>query len=111
MLNRPLRLLNWMGRGALVATALSLTVPSVAIAAEPITEQDAHAIAIDAYLYFYPLVTMDLTRKQLTNVEAGKEPLKGPMNTFVNIPEYPPPISKVSCDRTSIHCTRVPGSI
>jgi hypothetical protein len=37
-----------------------------------ITEQEAHAIGVDAYLYFYPLVTMDLTRKQLTNVEPGK---------------------------------------
>ena len=27
---------------------------------------------MDAYLYFYSLVTMDLTRKQLTNVEPGK---------------------------------------
>ena len=46
-----------------------------------ITEQEAHAIGVDAYLYFYPLVTMDLTRKQLTNVEPGKG-FGGPMNTF-----------------------------
>ena len=26
------------------------------------------SIGVAAYLYFYPLVTMDLTRKQLTNV-------------------------------------------
>jgi hypothetical protein len=56
--------------------------------AEPITEQQAHDIAVDAYLYFYPLVTMDLTRKQLTNVEPGKG-FGGPMNTFANIPAYP----------------------
>jgi hypothetical protein len=31
---------------------------------------------------------MDLTRKQLTNMEPG-EGLGGPMNTFVNIPAYP----------------------
>ena len=37
-----------------------------------ISEQEAHAIGVDAYLYFYPLVTMDLTRRQLTNVEPGK---------------------------------------
>src|SRR5262249_50074298 len=49
-----------------------------------------HAIAVDAYLYFYPLVTMDITRKQFTNVEAGKEFGKGPMNTFANVPAYPP---------------------
>ena len=28
--------------------------------------------------------------KQFTNVEPGKEAFKGPMNTFVNVPEYPP---------------------
>ena len=33
---------------------------------------------------------MDVTRKQFTNVEPGKEFGKGPMNTFVNVPEYPP---------------------
>jgi hypothetical protein len=58
-------------------------------ASQPITEQEAHAIGVNAYLYFYSLVTMDLTRKQLTNVEAGKDPLKGPMNTISNIPAFP----------------------
>jgi len=47
------------------------------------------AIGIDAYLYLYSLVTMDLTRKQLTNVEPGKG-LGGPMNMFQNIPTFPP---------------------
>jgi hypothetical protein len=47
------------------------------------------AYGVDAYLYFYSLVTMELTREQLTNVEPGKEPGHGPMNTFVNIPEFP----------------------
>jgi hypothetical protein len=60
-----------------------------------ITPQEAHAIALNAYLYFYPLVTMDLTRKQSTNIEAGKEIGKGPMNMFVNVPEYPPVTMKM----------------
>lgn len=60
-----------------------------------VSEEDAHAIGVAAYLYFYPLVTMDVTRKQLTNVEPGKLPLHGPMNTFANAPEYPPANSKV----------------
>src|SRR5262245_17338599 len=55
-----------------------------------ISEQEAHAIGVDAYLYFYPLISMDVTRKQFTNVEAGKEIAKGPMNTFANAPAYPP---------------------
>jgi hypothetical protein len=54
------------------------------------TEQEARAIAVDAYLYFYPLVIMDVTRKQSTNVESGKEFGKGPMNEFTSVPEYPP---------------------
>jgi hypothetical protein len=59
-------------------------------ASDPITEQEAHAIGVDAYVYFYPLLSMDITRKQFTNIEAGKGLGKGPMNTFVNVPEYPP---------------------
>ena len=64
-------------------------MPALAQAA-PITEQEAHAIATDAYVYFYPLVTMEVTRKQFTNMEPGKELGKGPMNMFNNVPEYPP---------------------
>src|ERR1700690_3053773 len=56
----------------------------------PVLKADeAHAIAVNAYIYFYPLILMDLTRKQSTNIlmpEFGK----GPMNTFVNVPAYPP---------------------
>src|ERR1700734_1562488 len=60
-----------------------------------ITEEAARAIGIDAYLYFYPLISMDITRKQSTNIEAGKEFGKGPMNIFVNVPAFPPADSKV----------------
>ena len=60
----------------------------MARAAETISEQDAHAIGVAAYLYFYSPVTMDLTRKQLTNV-AKAEGIHAPMNTFANIPTYP----------------------
>jgi len=55
-----------------------------------ITEAEAHATAVDAYLYFYPLLSMDISRKTFTNVEPGKEFGKGPMNMFTNVPEYPP---------------------
>ena len=68
--------------------ASCLILSTIGLKAEPITEQQAHAIGVDAYLYFYPLVTMDLTRKQLTNVETGKG-YGGPMNTFANAPSYP----------------------
>jgi hypothetical protein len=77
-------------RAALVAAMLTAGMSGAAHAAEPVSEAEARAIGADAYVYFYPMITMDLTRLQFTNVEPGKEPLKGPMNTFVNVPEYPP---------------------
>ncbi|MGH7080375.1 MAG: DUF1254 domain-containing protein [Acetobacteraceae bacterium] len=55
-----------------------------------ITEQEAHAIGVDAYLYFYPLISADITRLVSTNIEAGKESMKGPMNTFLNATAFPP---------------------
>jgi hypothetical protein len=67
---------------------MSVALPTTAQTA--VTEQEAHAIGIDAYLYFYPLVIMDITRKQSTNIEPGKEFGKGPMNMFTSVREYPP---------------------
>jgi hypothetical protein len=54
-----------------------------------ISPEDAREIAEDAYIYFYPLVTMDVTRKVLTSVEAGKVPGRGPMNEFHHIRTFP----------------------
>jgi hypothetical protein len=73
----------------LFAAGAFLAAPLAARAEAAITEQEAHAIGVDAYLYFYPLITMDVTRKQSTNIEPGKEVAKGPMNIFVNVAEYP----------------------
>jgi hypothetical protein len=44
--------------------------------------------AIEAYIYGYPLVTMELTRRAMTNVEkpAGSH---APMGQFANLREYP----------------------
>jgi hypothetical protein len=56
--------------------------------ARAIGEQEAHAIGVTAYTYFYPLVTMDLTRKQLTNI-AKAEGMNAPMNTFASLTAFP----------------------
>ncbi len=75
---------------ALVALSFALGAGlDPARAGEAITEQEAHAIGVDAYLYFYSLVTMDVTRLQLTNVEPNTVPLHNPMNMFANVPAYP----------------------
>ena len=75
---------------SLFAVALFCAQFTAARASDPITEEAARAIGVDAYVYFYPLLSMDITRKQSTNIDAGKELGKGPMNMFVNVPEYPP---------------------
>jgi hypothetical protein len=78
---------------AFMAAALSLTFvlpphTDAAQAQSSVSEEEAYTIGVDAYLYFYPLVTMDITRKQISNIEPGKG-FGGPMNMFVNIPAYP----------------------
>jgi hypothetical protein len=82
--------------GAVLLAASTFVVSTTALNARPITEQQAHAIGVDAYLYSYSLVTMDLTRKQFTNIEPGKG-FGGPTNTFANIPTYP-----TAADRTVV---------
>ncbi len=73
-----------------MATLVETAKASSTNSASSLTADQARSIATDAYLYLYPLVLMDLTRKQLTNIDAGKEFGKGPMNMFVNVPAYPP---------------------
>jgi hypothetical protein len=76
---------------------VSVLVTVVAMMAYPvfaqnssISEEEARVIGVDAYVYFYPLVTMDVTRKQLTNMAPGAGVFGGPMNMFVNVETFPP---------------------
>jgi hypothetical protein len=49
----------------------------------------AQEIAQEAYLYLYPLVLMDLTRKQLINLDPKTNPMGGPANAFTHIRAFP----------------------
>ncbi|MBX3583083.1 MAG: DUF1254 domain-containing protein [Rhizobiaceae bacterium] len=46
------------------------------------------AIASDAYIYGYPLVTMEMTRRVISNV-AKPEGTRAPMGTLIKLREYP----------------------
>ena len=74
---------------------LILALAAVPASAQPLSEEEARAIGVDAYVYFYPLVTMDVTRRQMTNIEPGKKFGSGPMNMFSNVPGYPTADMKV----------------
>lgn len=69
-------------------TLLLLSIHRVAAADVP-TAQEANEIATDAYVYFYPLITMDVTRRVMTNVPAGVKEGTGPMNAFHHFRSFP----------------------
>jgi len=73
----------------LLGVGLSTMFGEPASAQPAITEQEAHDIGVQAYLYFYPLVSVDITRRVATNVEPGKIPGFGPANTFNSFKEFP----------------------
>ena len=52
--------------------------------------EEAQAIAQEAYIYLYPLILMDITRKQLTNLDPKTNPLGGPGNAFTHLRAFPP---------------------
>jgi hypothetical protein len=55
----------------------------------PAYEPSLTAVAAESYIFLYPLVTMELTRLQATNIEAGRLPGRGPMNEFIHIRQFP----------------------
>ncbi len=54
----------------------------------PITEKEALESGIEAYIYGYPLVTMEMTRRVMTNVEKP-EATRAPMGNLLRARSYP----------------------
>jgi hypothetical protein len=54
-----------------------------------LTAQEILQISVEAYIYFYPLISMDVTRRVATNVPPGVKSGLGPMNRFSHFLSYP----------------------
>ncbi len=79
---------------AVVGLAAMLSLSFLACSSKPNggTEspglKEAMSAATDAYIYGYPLVTMDMTRKQFTNV-ASPDAAHAPMGQILKLRTYP----------------------
>jgi hypothetical protein len=80
---------TFRGAAATAAVIVAALTPQSPLRADDITEAEAQAIGVDAYLYFYPLITMDVTRRQLTNVSSEDSEIGGAPNAFKNVQAFP----------------------
>ncbi len=87
---KPNGLIKTIKASGLVAAGIALLSSGAqAQQQKELTAKEALAIATDAYIYGYSLVTSDVTRLQMSNVPAV-EALNAPLNQFINVKRYPP---------------------
>jgi hypothetical protein len=55
-----------------------------------LTAEETPEVGVEAYIFAYPLVLMELTRRQMTNLPVGRKPGFGPTGQFVHVREFPP---------------------
>ena len=74
---------------AKVEKAVDKAAVEAKVAAENVAKEvEAREIAIETYMYAYPLVTMEITRRVMTNTEKP-EGSKAPMGQFARLRNYP----------------------
>jgi hypothetical protein len=59
------------------------------VQSQDLTQSEIEEIATEAYIYFYPLISMEVTRQVTTNLPAGTKPGMGPMNAFHHMKKFP----------------------
>jgi hypothetical protein len=57
----------------------------------PRTDPDAHDIAVETFIYAYPLILSELSRRARTNVASPTRDGRAPMNQFGHVAVAPPP--------------------
>jgi hypothetical protein len=62
--------------------------PAQMVPAVPVTEKEAAETGVDAYVYGYPLITMEMTRRVMTNVDKP-EAMRAPMGNLIRARSYP----------------------
>jgi hypothetical protein len=77
-----------LGRAILAGWTFAHVLCTPALAQAPAADE-ARTIAQEAYIYLYPLVTMDVTRAQFLNSDPRTTVFAGPANQFVNIRAFP----------------------
>jgi hypothetical protein len=81
---KTLKVFTW----AIVLLFCSTFAAANTQATNKVSVQEARQIAEDAYIYGYPLITMEMTRRVMTNVREP-EGTRGPMGHLVRIRSYP----------------------
>ncbi len=81
---------RWVLAGLLMMTLIGIRSMSPAVT---LTEDEAAQLGTEAYIYGYPLVTMELTRRVLTNAAAPDGKL-APIGQFARLRSYPTPADK-----------------
>jgi len=51
--------------------------------------EEIQPLAAEAYSYFYPLISMDVSRLQFTDLSHGQQLGHGPTNTFAHVQQFP----------------------
>ncbi len=78
---------------ALATTACTVVVGSASGADDTECEQQTFEVGVEAYVYGYPLVLMDVTRRVMTNVPSPRL-MAAPVNQFAHVPRFPDPESR-----------------
>lgn len=66
-----------------------LVIAPIPASADEISEQEAYAIGVEAYIYLYPLISMDITRIRLISADPARSQESRLMNVFLHARTYP----------------------